>query len=304
MMEYVIETNNLTRYYGSKAVVSSLNLRIPKGGVYGFLGRNGAGKSTSIKMMLGFVTPTRGSSSIFGEDSTALTPKTRGRIGYLSEGHHVYGWMSVAECREFQRGTYGKWNDDLFVGVISHFGLSLKDKAKNLSRGQRAGLCLALTLAPEPELLILDDPALGLDPVARRSLLQAMVFVTSESNQTILFSSHMLADVERVADRIAVLDHGVLRAECSVEMFRENVRQYTLTFPGAPPETPNLSGLLQQLRTDRELVLTIVNPTNDTIAALKSLNPNLMSDSPLGLEEAFISYLGEGDSSSFLATEH
>ena len=194
-MEYVIETDDLTRYYRSKPVVNAVNLRIPKGSIYGFLGRNGAGKSTTIKMMLGFVTPTRGSSAVFGENSLNLSPTTRGRIGYLAEGHNVYGWMTVNECRDFQRGTYGKWNDDLFVRVIQHFGLSLKDKARDLSRGQRAGLCLALTLAPEPELLLLDDPALGLDPVARHSLLQAMVFVTRGGEQTILFSSHMLADV-------------------------------------------------------------------------------------------------------------
>jgi ABC-2 type transport system ATP-binding protein len=300
-MEYVIETENLTRYYGAKPVVNSLNMRIPKGCIYGFLGRNGAGKSTTIKMMLGLVTPTRGSATVFGEDSLSLTPKTRGRIGYLAEGHYVYGWMTVDECRDFQRGTYGKWNDDIFVGVISHFGLSLKDKAKNLSRGQRAGLCLALTLAPEPELLLLDDPALGLDPVARRSLLQAMVFVTRGGEQSILFSSHMLSDVERVADRIAVLDHGVLRAECSIEMFRQNVRQYVLSFSGTPPEVKDLPGVLQQLRTERELIVTLVNPDNDTIARLKSLEPTSMSDSALGLEDAFINYLGEPGTTSFLS---
>ena len=300
-MEYVIETDRLTRYYGANPVVDSLSLRVPKGCIYGFLGRNGAGKSTTIKMMLGFVTPTRGSSTIFGEDSLKLSPKTRGRIGYLAEGHYVYEWMTVNECRDFQRGTYGKWNDDLFVGVIQHFGISLKDKAKNLSRGQRAGLCLGLTLSPEPELLILDDPALGLDPVARHSLLQAMVFVTRNGDQTILFSSHMLADVERVADRIAVMDRGVLRAECSLETFRKNVRQYVLSFAGTPPELPELQGVLQLLRTDRDLIVTLANPTSESFAQLKALSPLSMTDTPLGLEDAFINYLGDPGTATFLS---
>jgi ABC-2 type transport system ATP-binding protein len=252
-------------------------------------------------MMLGFVTPTRGSSTIFGEDSLKLSPKTRGRIGYLAEGHYVYEWMTVNECRDFQRGTYGKWNDDLFVGVIQHFGISLKDKAKNLSRGQRAGLCLGLTLSPEPELLILDDPALGLDPVARHSLLQAMVFVTRNGDQTILFSSHMLADVERVADRIAVMDRGVLRAECSLETFRKNVRQYVLSFAGTPPELPELQGVLQLLRTDRDLIVTLANPTSESFAQLKALSPLSMTDTPLGLEDAFINYLGDPGTATFLS---
>jgi ABC-2 type transport system ATP-binding protein len=302
-MEYVIETNGLTRYYGAKAVVNMVDLRVPRGCIFGFLGRNGAGKSSTIKMLLGFVTPTRGSSSIFGENSLNLSPKTRGRIGYLAEGHFVYGWMTIDECRDFQRGTYGKWNDDLFVGVIQHFGIERKARASTLSRGQRAGLALALTLSPEPELLILDDPSLGLDPVARHSLLQAMVFVTRNSDQTILFSSHMLADVERVADRIAVMDHGVLRAECSLETFRKSVRQFVLTFHGSPPETVNLPGVLQLLRTEHELIVTLANPTSDTIAHLAALSPANITDSPLGLEDAFINYLGDPGTNSFLAGE-
>jgi ABC-2 type transport system ATP-binding protein len=252
-------------------------------------------------MMLGFLAPTRGSSTVFGQDSQHLSPKTRGRIGYLAEGHFVYTWMTVDECRDFQRGTYGKWNDDLFLGVIEHFGLSLKDKAKNLSRGQRAGLCLALTLGPEPELLMLDDPALGLDPVARHSLLQAMVFVTRNGDQTILFSSHMLSDVERVADRIAVMDHGVLRAECSLDTFRNNVRQFVLLFSDTPPQVTNIPGVLQQLRAENELIITLANPTEQTIALLRALNPQSISDSPMGLEDAFINYLGEPGTTSFLA---
>jgi ABC-2 type transport system ATP-binding protein len=299
-MEYVVETENLTRYFGKKPVVDSLNLRIPKGSIYGFLGRNGAGKSTTIKMLLGFMQPTRGSATVFGEDSTRLSPMTRGRIGYLGEGHYVYGWMTVNELRDYQRGTYGKWNDDLFFGVIDHFGLSLKDKAKNISRGQRAGLCLALTLAPEPELLVLDDPALGLDPVARHSLLQAMVFVTRNGDQTILFSSHMMADVERVVDRIAVLDHGVLLAECSLDTFRQSVRQFVLSFKGSPPELETLPGLLQQVRTDHELIVTLANPAPETIARLHALAPGSLIETSLGLEDAFINYLSEPGTSSFL----
>ena len=171
------------------------------------------------------------------------------------------------------------------------------------ARGQRAGLCLALTLAPEPDLLLLDDPALGLDPVARHSLLQAMVFVTRNGDQTILFSSHMLADVERVADRIAVMDHGVLRAECSLDTFRNNVRQFVLSFPDTPPQTPGFPGVLQQLRTDHELIITLANPTEETISRLEALRPSSMSDSPLGLEDAFINYLGEPGTTSFLIGE-
>ena len=209
--------------------------------------------------------------------------------------------MSVQECGRWQSRFYPRWNDAIFQGVVDHFGLSPKAKAGHLSRGERAGLCLALTLAPEPELLILDDPALGLDPVARRSLLQSMIYVTRNARQTVFFSSHLLSDVERVADRIAVLDHGVLRANCSLETFRRQVRQIALTFPGLPPPVPPIPGLLQSLRTEGELLLTLVNPDDETERAIESLGALRRTEVPMGLEDAFISYLGErGEKSFFL----
>ena len=299
-MEYVIETQRLTRCFGAREVVSSLNLKIPKGCIYGFLGRNGAGKSTTIRMLLGLLEPTRGSATVLGEDCQKLRPEIRGRIGYQAEGHQVYGWMSVKELRDFQKGTFGRWNDDVFEGVIRHFDLKPKDKAKNLSRGQRAGLCLGLTLAPEPELPILDDPALGLDAVARRSLLQAMVYVTRQGDQSILFSSHMLSDVGRVADRIAVLDGGILRAECALDTFRDRIRQVAMTFDDMPQTLPALPGLLQTSRTGSEIVLTFANYDERAASALSALGPRSMAETTLGFEDAFIAYTSARGEQSFL----
>ncbi len=297
----VIETRGLCRYYGAREVVAPLDLTVPRGTIFGFLGRNGAGKSTTIRMLLGLVEPTRGGARVLGADCARLSPETRARIGYLAEGHHVYGWMSVAECGAWQARFYPRWNQSIFRGVVDHFGLRDRAKAGNLSRGERAGLCLALTLAPEPELLILDDPALGLDPVARRSLLQSMLYVTRTGRQTVFFSSHLLSDVERVADRIAVFDRGRLRANCSLDTFRRQVRQVALTFPGAPPPLPPLPGLLESLRTEHELLLTFANPGEDTERAIQALGARRREDIPMGLEDAFISYLGErGEKSFFL----
>ena len=209
-----------------------LNLEVPRGGVFALLGRNGSGKTTTIRMLLGLLAPTRGGGTILGYDIRALPPEARARIGYLTEEHQLYGWMSVRECGDFQSRFYPTWNEKIFRGIIGHFGLRPTARVKSLSRGERAGLCLALTLAPEPELLILDDPAVGLDPVARRSLIESMVFLTRRSDRTIFFSSHQLPDVERVADYIAVLDHSVLRACCPLETFRNSIRQVRLRFPG------------------------------------------------------------------------
>ena len=302
-MNAVIEIDHLTKYYGKREIVRDLSLIVPGGSIYGFMGRNGMGKTTTIRILLGFEDPTRGATRVFGEDSRALRPATRARIGYLPEGHHVYGWMTVRECGRFQASFFPAWNQDIFETVVTHFRLTPAMKAGHLSRGQRAGLCLALTLAPEPQLLVLDDPALGLDPVARRSLLQSMLHVTRQPERTILFSSHLLSDVERVADRIAVLDGGVLRADCTVERFRERLRHYVLKFRGAPPATPDIPGLLESFRTDHELSLTIANADAQTEAQLSALQPESLEPVEMTLEDAFISYVGEHGEKTFFTRE-
>ncbi|SDT92207.1 ABC-2 type transport system ATP-binding protein [Verrucomicrobium sp. GAS474] len=303
--ENVLVLRQLTKHFPGKPkpTVDRLDLVVPKGAIYGFLGRNGAGKSTTIRMLLGLVEPTRGSAEILGHPCDALTPEVRARIGYLPEGHHVYGWMTVAECGKFQSAFFPQWNWKIFNAVVDHFRLTPKMASGSLSRGQRAGLCLAMTLAPEPELLILDDPALGLDPVARRSLLESMLYVTRRSDRTILFSSHLLSDVERVADRIVILDEGTLRANCTVETFRERIRQYALRFPEGIAAPANLAHptLLQSFRTERNLVLTLANAGEAERQWLATLGAERIEERPLGMEEAFIAYVGDrGEKTFFL----
>lgn len=300
MADSVIETNGLTRYFGRKCVVDSLDLHVPQGCVFGFLGRNGSGKTTTIRMLLGLLEPTRGSCRVLGYDSADLPPEARARIGYLAEGHHVYGWMKVRECGWFQSRFYSHWNDDLFRTVLEYFRLDPQSRAGSLSRGERAGLCLALTLAPEPQLLVLDDPALGLDPVARRALLEAMVYVTRNTDRTILFSSHLLSDVERVADRIAVLDQGRLCACCAVESFRDRVRRLVAHFPARPPETLSVPGLLDAVRSERQVAITAVSSEDFLERELRRLGADRVEAVPIDLEEAFISYVGKRGNRSFL----
>ena len=299
----VIQTRSLTKYFGAKPVVHDLNLEVPRGCVFAFLGRNGSGKTTTIRMLLGLLQPTRGEGIILGHDIRALPPEARARIGYLTEDHQLYGWMSVRECGDFQSRFYPRWNEKIFRGVIGHFNLKPTARVKDLSRGERAGLCLGLTLAPEPELLVLDDPALGLDPVAHRSLIESMIYLTRRSDRTIFFSSHQLADIERVADYIAILDRSILRTCCSLETFRNSVQQVRLRFPGAPPPVPKIPGLLQAFRAEGELRFICLHYDEATERALRALAPAQMERVPLSLEDAFISYLGERGEKSFILSE-
>jgi ABC-2 type transport system ATP-binding protein len=299
----VIQTCGLTKYFGRKPAVYELNLNVPRGCVFAFLGRNGSGKTTTIRMLMGLLAPTRGVGSILGQNIQALTPEIRGRIGFLAEEHQLYSWMNVKECGEFQSKYFAKWNDRLFRGIVGHFGLKPIARVKDLSRGERAGLCLALTLAPEPELLMLDDPALGLDPVARRALLESMIYLTRKSDRTIFFSSHHLSDVERVADHIAVFDRSVLRACCPLEKFQASVQQIRLRFAGTPPALPKIPGLLQSIRTENELRVTCVRDNGEAEKILSTLSPTGMETVPLGLEDAFISYLGDRGEKTFILSE-
>lgn len=295
MSEYVIETDDLTRYFGTKPAVQGLSLRVPRGGVFALLGRNGSGKTTTIRMLLGFLEPTRGTATVLGTPSNELTPDIRARIGYVGENHFLYRWMTVDECAGFQAGCFPNWNQKIFETVLEHFRLNRKANTSKLSRGEKAGVCLGLTLATEPELLILDDPALGLDPVARRALIEAMLAVTRDSNRTILFSSHFLDDVERVADHIAILDHSTLQVCCSVDQFRENIGQWSLSFAdGQFPESYKINqipGLVRQTRIESGLKLTIANAGSNFEADLKSLGATAVNKIPLSLDQAVIDYL-------------
>ena len=238
-----IATDRLTKYYGARPVVNGLSLRIPEGCVYGFLGRNGAGKSTTIKMLMGMVRPTSGRVELLGSDLAVLPPSEKARIAYLAEGQPLYGWMTVAEAVRFARAFHpGRWNQAMLDQILDHFEIRPQARVRRLSNGQRGNVALALAIAPDPDLLVLDDPTLGLDTVARHDFLLSMIRLVQRRGRTILFSSHILADVERVADRIGVLVDGTLRVDCPTDRFKEGVCKLVLEFAGRPPRFPAAPG--------------------------------------------------------------
>jgi len=292
MTETVLETEGLTKYYGSTLAVDHLVLKIPQGCICGFVGRNGAGKTTAIKLMLGLLRPTAGSSRLLGCDSAALTPAIRQRIGYVTEGHRLFRWMSIAELEKFQRSFFPKqWDHKFFADMIEYFNLPKKRKIKHLSIGERAQVSLALALAPNPELLIMDDPTLGLDAAIRRQFLEGMIELIMREGRTVLFSSHILGDVERVSDRIVVIDKGVLRANCSLEEFRTAVKKVILSFADSPPDDVDIEGLLHCRRSEKELELILVGPADEHIAQWAQSNgAQKYRIVKMNLEDQFIEY--------------
>lgn len=184
---FAIETQGLTKLYGDRPVVRSLDLKIPAGCVYGFLGRNGAGKSTTLKMLMGMVWPDSGRARLLGEDVADLTPATRARIAYIAEGHPLYGWMTVDAIERFTRPFYPRWNKRLFEQIIEHFQLARRKTIRKLSNGQRAQLSLALAIAPDPELLILDDRTLDGSPAIwkERAQIQSRVLTANQDRRAV-----------------------------------------------------------------------------------------------------------------------
>ncbi len=289
-MTAAISTTGLTKFYGSRCVVDSLTLDVPEGSVYGLLGRNGSGKSTTLKMLLGFVRPDRGSATLLGDNAAALPPATRARIAYIAEGHPFVRWMTVGEAVNFTRAFYPNWNTALLDQVLDHFALPRRAKIRKLSNGQRAQVSLALAVAPDPELLILDDPTLGLDTVVRRDFLESLIQIIQRQGRTILISSHILNDVERVADRIGIMVDGVLRVDCPTEHFKMAVRKVVLEFAGEPPVCPPSEGLVSAWRAGRRLELVFVGYGARQRGLVESLEPESVDVLELNLEDAFIEY--------------
>lgn len=286
----IIVTKRLTKYYSGRPVVNSLNLTVPAGSVYGFLGRNGAGKSTTIKMLLGIVQPDSGTAAIMGDDVGRLRPETRARIAYLAEGHPLYRWMTIDDAVRFTSPFYSNWNSELLDQILDHFELPRRLKIRRLSNGQRAQVSLALAVAPDPELLILDDPTLGLDTVVRRDFLESLIQIIHRRGRTILFSSHILGDVERVADRIGILVDGVLRVDCPTDHFKQSLKKVVLEFAGTPQTFPTTKGIVSSRTVGPKLELVIAGYNGEHQKLAESLSPRSIEVVDLNLEDAFIEY--------------
>jgi ABC-2 type transport system ATP-binding protein len=285
-----IVIDRLTKHYNGRAVVNQLTLRVPQGCVYGFLGRNGSGKSTTIKMLLGMVHPDSGRSQLLDEDSLRLSAKTRASIAYLAENHPLYRWMTIGQVVDFTRAFYPRWDQGLLERILDHFELAPRARLRRLSNGQRAQVSLALAVAADPELLILDDPTLGLDTVVRRDFLESLIQIIQRRGRTIFFSSHILGDVERVADRVGILVDGVLRVDCPTEHFKQSVCKVLLEFAGMPPEPPAWPGVVSGRRAGRVLELVVVGYGDAQRELAESLHPLAIDVVELNLEDAFIEY--------------
>jgi len=288
MDENVIKIENLAKYFDGRCVLDGINLKVPQGCIYGLLGRNGAGKTTIIRILLGLEPATRGQTFLLDTESASLSPKVRGRIGCVAEGHNLIQNYKVSRLIKLCKDLSLQWNDEFFRLLIDTFNLPTDRRVRELSMGMRAQLNLALAMAIDPELLILDDPTLGLDTVARRQFLKLAIGLIQQKDRTILFCSHILSDVERIADRVGILAAGKLVVDCPLEELKERVKKLRVIFPESAPQNLYLTEMINQETQGREMVITVANWNRQKQAILETFKPSSCTEVPMSLEDIFI----------------
>src|SRR5471032_2332540 len=222
--ESVIDVSKLTRRFGAKTALASVSLSMPRGAVYGLVGANGAGKTTLIKHILGLLRAESRSVRVFGLDPVADPVAVLSRIGYLSEENDLPRWMRVPELIRYSRAFYPAWDDGYAEELRQTFALDAAARIRNLSKGQKARAGLLIALAYRPELLVLDEPSSGLDPIVRRDILGAVLRTIADEGRTVLFSSHLLEEVEQVADHVTILRSGIVVLSAPLDEIRESHR--------------------------------------------------------------------------------
>jgi len=220
----VIAVSGLTRRFGAKTALSSVTMTVPRGGVYGLVGANGAGKTTLIKHILGLLRAESGSVRVFDRDPVADPTAVLSRIGYLSEENDLPGWMRVDELMRYSRAFYPGWDDAYAEELRQTFALDPAAKVKALSKGQKARAGLLVALAYRPELLVLDEPSSGLDPIVRRDIVGAIIRTIADEGRTVLFSSHLLEEVEQVADHVTMIREGRIVLDAPLQEIKESHR--------------------------------------------------------------------------------
>lgn len=291
--DMVIETRGLSKRFGRKVVVEQLALRVPRGSVFAFLGRNGAGKTTTIRMLLDLLDRSAGEASILGLDSVKGAREIRRRVGYVAQNEDLYDWMTLEQMVWFCRGFYPNWDDALTAELMAKLALPGTTKIRHLSRGKQAQFALLLAMAFRPELLILDEPTAGLDVQARRAFLEEVVESIQENGRTIFFSSHLVHEVERMADWVGIMDAGKLIYCAPMEALKTGTRRLVLQFDGTPPAVAGISGVLQSSAVGKTLEIAVRDFSEETVAAAQRLNPRTLTVEDMGLEDIFVAMVGE-----------
>ncbi|MGE4518938.1 MAG: ABC transporter ATP-binding protein [Desulfobacteraceae bacterium] len=294
-MEEIIKVDNIIHRYRSVNVLEKLNFSVKKGRIFGLLGKNGAGKTTAINIMMGFLQPLGGRCEIFGEPSHKISPETRTRIGLIHENHLQYDFMNISQAEKFYSSFYSKWDYEIFNSLTGKLGLDKKHKNSKMSFGQRSQVKLALILAQKPELMILDDYSTGLDAGYRRLFLEYISEYAREYETTVFVTSHIVQDLEKVVDDIVILDRGKTLISSTLEDFTGSFVKYRLKNFHGDVDISRDNIIVNSERFGRDLFVYSFESPETVMYHLKKKGVEgiVLEAGQMSLEDAFIGLTGK-----------
>lgn len=287
MSETLLDLRGVSKSFGQKPVLNDVDLTLPSGSVLGLVGKNGAGKTTLLKCALGLQRPQRGDVRILGEPAWELSAASKERLGYVPQKIDLYPWMKIRQITAYTGAFYPKWNKPLVDRLLREWELNPEDRVGLLSVGQTQKLALILALGHEPDLLILDEPAASLDPVARRQFLETVLDMVGE--RTVLFSTHITSDLERVADRVAVLKDGKIVYAGELDVLKDSVKRLHIQAAGVLPNgTFSVPGMLHAKVAGNEAVVSVQDFTADLPERVARQWSASVTVQDLNLEDIFL----------------
>jgi ABC-2 type transport system ATP-binding protein len=294
MTQPAIETSQLSKTFpGGTVAVSGLDMQVPAGTVYGLIGRNGAGKTTAIRMLMGLLRPNAGRARLLGADMWHAPWQARARVAYVPQEQQLHAWMTPGELCYYLSHFYERWDAEYAMRLVRRLGLAWDRQVGLMSGGEQRKVSVLLALAARPEVLILDEPAAGLDPIARRELIDELVDILSrDGGCTVLLSTHIITDLERIAERVGIMDRGRITTDERLDELQRTCQRVQVIFDGgAPPEGFSVPGAVRS-RAEGPVVTAVVRVLSDTqldtVRAIPGVRVNVF---PLGLEDIFIELL-------------
>lgn len=289
MSELIIKTKNLKKSYGENVAVDGIDLAVERGSIHGFLGRNGSGKTTTIKMLLGLTHPTSGEARIFGlrPEDRKEGVRIRQRVGFVSEDKGLYDYVKVGQMISFTRSFFPNWDREMEEQLIALFELPLKQSVKKLSKGMRTKLALLVALPRRADLLVLDEPTEGLDPAIKEDVLQLLVGMAA-GGVTIFFSSHQLSEVEQIADHVTIIERGRVVVEGALDDLKDNYRRIHMVFEQEAPERMLAAGAAQFKRDGRSLTIFAGGNVDAIVDQAYLHNAVSVDVAPVTLKEIFL----------------
>jgi len=293
--EFAIEAYDLSKTFpGGVVAVNGLDLQVAPGAVYGLIGRNAAGKTTTIRLLMGLLRADRGTARVLGRNLWLADPEHRARVAYVSQEQQIHDWMTLEELCHYCRHFYPKWDRQYARDLARRFDLPLDRQLGLLSGGQRRRAAIVLAFAGRPEVLLLDEPAAGLDPIARRELVDEIIDILSRGDgTTVLLSTHIISDLERVAEYVGIMDRGHMVQSAPLDALQSQSKRVQVIFgEGGPPEGFAIPGAIRS-HTAGPVVTAVVQMVSETqLDPVRSLPGVRVNVFPLGLEEIFIELFG------------